>query len=387
MSYQILRPLAIFLAAVALSSCGGDSSDSNSGQSVGGQNTVDQSAGSQNTVDQSADCQPDRLCVFDEALASNWTMAVYEELAESTSFGEMGTTENSSWSIVESGDAEHGKVIEVTLNQTTGFADFSFQPILPNDITSAGTQSIDLSDYAEGALVFDFRIVNWEQNELGLFLNMQCGWPCRSQFMPIAVPLRSNKIAPPDFPLLALEGKWQEARMPMHYLTRDNLSQSDPWLDLKAVDVISITPPWEGAATQRNVRYQIDNVRIENAEQAHNNSEPPFNFFISQNSAYTSANLSITEAPTVQFTGYIKDIDNDIYLVIDISEDNVIAAADVEIDEFAQTGVVTFSLSQASNLGVGFYSQSVNIRACKDEACNQEYRGSPQRVNVHYEIF
>ncbi|HCS63316.1 MAG TPA: hypothetical protein DIW64_04080 [Cellvibrio sp.] len=313
-------------------------------------------------------------------------MAIYEQLSNNSIYGNSGNTENSSWSILDLEDDEHGKVIDVTLFQSTGFADFSFQPILANNIASAGSQTVDLSDHIESDLVFDLRIVNWGENTIGIFTNMQCGWPCRSAFIPIANQTGINLIAPPFLPLIPVEGEWTEVRIPMQYFIKDNLSETDPWMDLTRANVISIAPPWADGNAQRNVHFQIDNLRIVPTQTPQNNTEPALNFFMAKNTFSVFANTTDIEAPSAHFTGSIEQADSAVFLLVDINNGNAVTNAEVSVDLNAKTGDVWLSLAHPNDLGAGIYSEVVTVRACKDQNCNQEYRGSPQRVNVHYVV-
>ena len=344
-----------------LSACG------NGGKGSGG------NGGSSDTPD---------LTIFDNQVASGWTIGAWEQISEELTVGETGTTENSSWSIIDSDDAQRGKVIDITFFHNTGFADFAFRTGTGND----EPQNIDLSAYVEGDLVFDYRILNWANNQVGFWMSMQCGWPCRSPYFAVANQTGFNPVAAPDFPIVSFEGEWMEARIPMHYLLRDNGNPSEPDLDLTKVDVISMSPPWESPEAQRNVRYQLDNVRIEAGRPSRNTAEPPFNFFMFENYAFAFANATDPFGPTVEFSGGIEEVTGDIYLIVDISEDAIVVAADAFIDEFSQSGTITLTLNDPGNLGAGTYSQVVTARACKDANCRQEYRGSPQEVKVNYLI-
>jgi len=210
-------------------------------------------------------CSESDVCIFEEQLSEHWTMSIFEDNTKETFLGTNGTTTNSYWDVIDLQDDDHGQVIEVKLYHSTGYADFSFKPILAGDLDSTSTHTVDLSTYLAGELVYDLRVVDWADNEIGIFMNLQCGWPCRSQFFPVANQSGENGIAREGFPLVLNANEWQEVRIPMQYFVDDNLTGSDPWLDLTKVDVISIAPPWQRPESQRDIHYQIDNLRIEAA--------------------------------------------------------------------------------------------------------------------------
>lgn len=208
-------------------------------------------------------CETSDVCIFEEGLSEQWTMSIYEGNTDESFVGTNGTTINSYWDVIDLQDDDHGMVVDVKLFQSSGYADFSFKPIIVGDLDSVSSHTVDLSSYLAGELVYDLRVVDWADNEIGMFMNLQCEWPCRSQFFPVANQTGVNTIAPPGFPLLLNANEWQEVRIPMQYFVNDNLSSSDPWLDLTKINVISISPPWASVEAQRNVHYQIDNLRVE----------------------------------------------------------------------------------------------------------------------------
>lgn len=209
-------------------------------------------------------CAHDPAVVFQDCIMGGWIPSIWEDATQQLTLAPDGSTANAEWSLIDLEDGVRNNVIDVQLFQTTGFADFSFQAIVENGTTNDDLTNFNLEGYADGDFVFDLRILDYGLSELGIFANVQCGWPCRSQYLPIANTTGVNSIAPPGFPLLLETGVWVEVRVPVVYLTNDNLSMTDPNLNLSAVDVISIAPPWASATEQVGVHYQLDNIRFEN---------------------------------------------------------------------------------------------------------------------------
>lgn len=209
-------------------------------------------------------CEYDASVVFQDCITAAWIPSIYENNTQELVLAPAESTENAEWSVVDLQDGVRNNVIDVRFFQNTGFADFSFRAIAENGSTHEDLTNFDLSAYANGDFVFDLKIVDYGLSQLGMFMHVQCGWPCRSQYLPVANTTGFNSIAPPGFPLLLETGVWVEVRVPVAYLTNDNLSVTDPDLNLSLVDVIVISPPWASATELMGFHYQLDNIRFEN---------------------------------------------------------------------------------------------------------------------------
>lgn len=210
------------------------------------------------------ECEYDVGVVFKDCITAAWIPSIYENNTQELILAPNGSTMNAEWSVIDLQDGVRNNIIDVKFFQHTGFADFSFRAIVENGITNEDLTNFDLSDYANGEFIFDLKMVDYGLSQLGMFMHVQCGWPCRSQFLPVANTTGFNSIAPPGFPLVLETGDWVEVRIPVAYLTNDNLSVTDPDLNLSIVDVIVISPPWASSTELMGVHYQLDNIRFEN---------------------------------------------------------------------------------------------------------------------------
>lgn len=209
-------------------------------------------------------CVYDPATVFQDCINGAWIPSIWEDATQQLVLAPENASANLEWSLVNLQDGVRNNVIDVELYQLTGFADFAFRAIAEDGTTSDDLVEFDLSAYAEGDLVFDLKILDYGLSELGMFMHVQCGWPCRSQYLPVANTTGLNAIAPTGFPLLLETGVWVEVRIPVEYLTNDNLSVTDPNLNLAAVNVMVFSPPWASATEQTGWHFQLDNIRFEN---------------------------------------------------------------------------------------------------------------------------
>lgn len=209
-------------------------------------------------------CEHDPAIIFEDCITGAWIPSIWEDPTQQLILAPDNSSTNAEWTLIDLDDGVHNNVIDIQLFQTTGFVDVSFRAINEGGSTSDDLTEFDISAYAEGDFVFDLRIIDYGMSTLGMFMNVQCGWPCRSQYLPAANTTGMNSIAPPGFPLLLETGTWVEVRIPVEYLINDNLSLTDPNLDLSAVDVIAVGPPWASPTEQMGWHYQLDNIRFEN---------------------------------------------------------------------------------------------------------------------------
>lgn len=147
------------------------------------------------------------------------------------------------WQTLDGGHAEHGEVVEVTWNAND-----------PEHLSAANgwfgisvgeldtTRGADLSQYAQGTLSFDMRLVYHEQpnNAAPLVVKMECGWPCSSAELPI--------------PGAESSYEWQTYSYSMARLV-------DSGLDISNVTfALVVQPMWR--EQEQTVILQIDNVRL-----------------------------------------------------------------------------------------------------------------------------
>ncbi|BCD99735.1 hypothetical protein MARGE09_P3937 [Marinagarivorans cellulosilyticus] len=146
------------------------------------------------------------------------------------------------WQSVDTGDAEHNQAIEISWNandpDNTKAVRGWFGLAMPG---IAATQGADLTDYANGELTFDMRMVYHEQpsNAAGFIVKMECIHPCSSAEMPIA-----NSAS----------FEWQTHRYPVSQLRATGL-------DITQVNhAFVIQPDWFNQ--EQNVTIQIDNIKL-----------------------------------------------------------------------------------------------------------------------------
>ena len=213
-------------------------------------------------------CAYDAAVIFEECLPSAWIPAVNENgTPQVLHVGTSGTTTNSTWSVVDLDDADHNNVIDVEFFQETAFADFRFMPIVENGSTISDLTTLNLSEYADGVFAFDLRVLDYGLGEhFGIYMNIQCEWPCRSMYFPVASYEDWEHDNTPGFPVQLETNTWVEIRIPVTMLTADNLNDAEPDLDLSLIDVISIAPPWASSISQTDIHYQIDNIRFEHQQ-------------------------------------------------------------------------------------------------------------------------
>ena len=190
-------------------------------------------------------CSANTDMVFEECTAPGFGAWVsYESgAASSPFFHQIGEGDyHVQWKTVDTGDAEHQQVMEVTWNandaDNTKAVKGWFGLAMPE---LAATQGANLSDYADGELTFDMRMVYHEQpsNAAGFIVKMECIHPCSSAEMPI-----TNSAS----------FDWQTHRYPISQLRASGL-------DITQVNhIFVIQPDWFNQ--EQNVTIQIDNIKL-----------------------------------------------------------------------------------------------------------------------------
>lgn len=140
------------------------------------------------------------------------------------------------WALLESGDPEHQTVIEVRWNANDPFEEFGVNGWFG---ITADNASVDLSQYENGALQFDMRVMNQGAFPGRLVTKIECTYPCTSDEAWVKEP--------------AELGQWQTYTYSMAYLRESGLDAtqvSNPFL---------IMPAW---GFQGGNVLQIDNIRF-----------------------------------------------------------------------------------------------------------------------------
>ena len=148
------------------------------------------------------------------------------------------------WRVVTDGD--QGPVLEV--EHGTGFALVGF------DATGSG---FDLSDFAEGTLSFDIKVMNQGDNTDGFLVAADCVYPCSSGDRSVGQ--------------VGLNG-WETVTLPVSDLTDGAVGHSG--LDLSRVTKVSIGPVSVSGQTN-GVVFRLDNLRWNLPEDAGNDDSTP----------------------------------------------------------------------------------------------------------------
>lgn len=147
------------------------------------------------------------------------------------------------WHFVDTGDAEHGQVIEIRWNANDPNHEVDANGwfgVAMRDESQLGPK--DLSRYAQGTLQFDMRLIHHEMpNSPSPFdLKLECEYPCVSDYFAIA----------------GVESRyeWQTYRFSVAQMIETGL-------DIQKVNhALVIHPRW--AAQEQSVSVQIDNIRF-----------------------------------------------------------------------------------------------------------------------------
>lgn len=200
--------------------------------------------------------------LFDDCFSSHWVVGVEDDAEQETYFNGDDALPKTHFGLVDIGDGSNNKVIDIHYFQATGFSAFNFYPLAEGAVPPEGLTTTDLTVFQEGYIAFDLRILDYGLSELGLFLTIQCDWPCRSRYFPVA-----NRVGaatdPSGFPLKIVDQQWYQVKIPMAELTADNLDDTHPELDLSAVDKVVFAPGWASSTELMGFHFQIDNVRFE----------------------------------------------------------------------------------------------------------------------------
>lgn len=207
-------------------------------------------------------CQPTSDQIFTDCLSENWQMAVYDGFEQATFIDAGNALPNTFFQTLDSGESQYGQVVGVEYFQVTGYSQFQFNPSSPPADSTDDFTSVDLSAYQNGVLAFDLRILDYGMSELGLFVTMQCGWPCRSRYFPVANKTGINGNGLGIFPLLIDDRDWWHIEIPLAYFLADNGDPSAPNLDITAINTIIFAPAWSSDTELQGFHFQIDNIEF-----------------------------------------------------------------------------------------------------------------------------
>lgn len=175
----------------------------------------------------------DSVVLFDEAINDAlWTNGIGAWDTTAGNYYDGTTANHISWSITDSGDAEHGNVISTVFNADGGNGVFYIQ----------SAQDVDLSHLSAGNLIFDIKVTNYGSNTDGMVLKVDCTDPCGTGDIALGV---------------IGDGQWETITYPVSDLLARGLE-----ID-KINSGVVLFPTWD---QQQGITFDLDNVRWEVAE-------------------------------------------------------------------------------------------------------------------------
>ena len=175
--------------------------------------------------------QGEQIVVYDDAPNTEvWTNGIGAwDTVTGADYFDGATSNHVTWSEVDSEDAERGKVLQISFG-TAGADGLLY-------IQSG--QPVNFSDFSQGALVFDVKVLDYADTTSGLSYKIDCIYPCSTGDQILGV------IA---------DGAWETVTVPVQDLINNGLNE-------KSVNTgLVIYPTW---GDQQGVVMQIDNVRWE----------------------------------------------------------------------------------------------------------------------------
>jgi len=133
------------------------------------------------------------------------------------------------WKVVDT-DSPRGHVLDVKFSKVPANGRLRFH------VTGSG-QHVDFTDYADGHLTFDVRVLDWGWSERMLVVRVLCGYPCGSESKRFSVPKLNE---------------WHSVKISVAELIESGL-------DASKVDIgLAISPTWN---RMQGVHFQMDNIR------------------------------------------------------------------------------------------------------------------------------
>jgi|GEM_PF-4072554 len=134
-------------------------------------------------------------------------------------------------STVDSGDSSHGQVLDVQYNSNQ-----SYYGQIGID-TVHTVDGLDMSEYANGKLMFDVKVISKGDANVNLNVKVECTWPCQSNLHEVNVPSLNT---------------WTSVEIPIADLVAEGLN-------LERISNGFIILPERNS--QSNSHFQVDNVR------------------------------------------------------------------------------------------------------------------------------
>lgn len=151
------------------------------------------------------------------------------------------TNHHVNWQTVTSEDDGRETVLEVTFNADGADGVFYIQT----------AQTVDLSSFASGNLIFDIKVTDYASNTAGIDFKVDCVYPCSTGDQSLGV---------------VGAGEWETITIPVANLVSQGL-------DLSSVNSgLVIFPTW---GDQQGVTFQLDNIRWQIGEDGAGEVTPP----------------------------------------------------------------------------------------------------------------
>ena len=175
--------------------------------------------------------QGEQIVVFDDAVNDEiWTngLGAWDSTTGADYF-DGDTSNHVTWAIIDSDDAERGKVIEVSYDSNGADGLLYIQSGRP----------VNLADFSEGALVFDIKVLDYAETTSGISYKVDCIYPCSTGDQVLGV---------------VGDGQWETITIPVADLVTLGLN-------VNSVNTgLVIYPTW---GDQQGVTLQVDNIRWE----------------------------------------------------------------------------------------------------------------------------
>ncbi|MES2672936.1 MAG: putative glycoside hydrolase [Pseudomonadota bacterium] len=225
---KLIKLAGLFSLACVITACGGNGNKVNNPGSI-----AKSSVAAVNT-----NCATYTGAVFIDSVCSPWRKPSIFEMNSITSvrreITDTNIGEGLSFNIIDSKDAGHHQVLDIHYADQTivnGVAHI-FAP-------ESASNSLDMSEYATGKLIFDIKVINEGTAKPDIELTVECGWPCAST-PEIIKPVALNQ--------------WQTVEISVAKMISRGL-------DITKVDTAFLLSPTWGE--QANAHYQLDNIRWE----------------------------------------------------------------------------------------------------------------------------
>lgn len=160
-------------------------------------------------------------------------LIIFEDTANGWTAGQ---SDKVTHEIIE-GDADHGKVIQHTYTAGETVSEFIFD------------SPQDLSDYANGTIEFDLKIVNQPAGIEYWAFKIDCGWPCGTGDVDLST--NANGVTP-------TVGEWQHYKFYISDLLKLNADNALE-IDYITSPIVIVPQPWSDA--QIGVVIQLDNIK------------------------------------------------------------------------------------------------------------------------------